>query len=80
MPRSQAKNAPEVKVQMHKNPHWRIEVEKKNEETNTGENRRFEQRFFTGIVFETVFYPLNCIFVEENLEQMKALCMLCLMD
>ena len=47
---------------------------------STGENRRFDQQFFTDIVFGTVFYPLNCIFRGKILEQMKALCMLCLMD
>ena len=59
---------------------WAIQEQISKMEIPTGENRRFEQRFFTGIVFGTVFYPLNCIFVGENLEQMKALCMLCLMD
>ena len=36
--------------------------------------------FLPASAFGTVFYPLNCKFMGENLEQMKALCMLCLMD
>ena len=30
---------------------------------DTGENRRFDQRFFTGIVFGTAFCPFNNIII-----------------